>query len=309
MEKYLPRCIESILGQTYSDLEVILVDDGSTDDSGKICDEYARRDPRITVIHKENGGLSSARNAGLDRCTGSFVTFVDSDDWIERNMYESMMSGDHYDMTVCGYYLYSSEAGDPELVDPWSDRGERRFVTKDGYHDVLCRTIVVWNKILAKERIGDARFSQKHRTTEDILFVCDMLKNVKEIKIIREPYYNYFAGRPGNVVSSQVDDRTFDLLSVAKLIYDDLKGTDNASCGVFRIKCGVDAVWRKLARTEGKAQKKLVDGCAETIRYPAIADIAAFMKDRKFGAKSKAGFLLNYFMPRFYGKLKYKVQL
>ena len=83
VEKYLPKCIESILNQTYTNLEVILIDDGSTDSSGKICDEYARRDGRIKVIHKENGGNSSARNAGLDCCTGDFLAFVDSDDIIE----------------------------------------------------------------------------------------------------------------------------------------------------------------------------------------------------------------------------------
>lgn len=91
VENYLHRCIESILGQTYRNLEVILVDDGSTDASGKICDEYAVKDGRIKVIHKENGGLVSARKAGLAIISGQYATFVDSDDWIECNMYEELM--------------------------------------------------------------------------------------------------------------------------------------------------------------------------------------------------------------------------
>ena len=86
VEKYLPKCIESLIGQTYSNLEIILVDDDSKDNSGKICDEYGQKDLRIKVIHKENGGISSARNAALDICTGEYIGFIDSDDWAERDM-------------------------------------------------------------------------------------------------------------------------------------------------------------------------------------------------------------------------------
>lgn len=88
MEKYLGRCIDSILVQTHTNIEVILVDDGSTDSSPQVCDDYAKRDPRIKVIHKSNGGLSSARNAGLDIATGDYIGFVDSDDYISTDMYK-----------------------------------------------------------------------------------------------------------------------------------------------------------------------------------------------------------------------------
>ena len=91
IEEYLPRCIESILAQTYSNLELILVDDGSVDKSGKICDAYAEKDVRVRVLHKENGGSSSARNAGILLAKGQYIGFVDSDDYIEANMYQKMM--------------------------------------------------------------------------------------------------------------------------------------------------------------------------------------------------------------------------
>ena len=91
VEPYLRRCVDSILNQTYRNLEVILVDDGSPDNCGSICDAYAKQDSRVKVIHKENGGLSSARNAGLDVMSGAYVGFVDSDDWIEPHMYESLL--------------------------------------------------------------------------------------------------------------------------------------------------------------------------------------------------------------------------
>ena len=90
VEKYLGKCVDSIINQTYKNLEIILVDDGSPDNSGKICDEYAKKDNRIKVIHKENGGLSSARNAGLDVATGEFIAFVDSDDRIHLDFVEKL---------------------------------------------------------------------------------------------------------------------------------------------------------------------------------------------------------------------------
>lgn len=92
VEKYLDKCVESIVEQTYKNLEIILVDDGSPDNCSAMCDEWAQKDSRIKVIHKENGGLSSARNAGLDACTGDYIGFVDSDDWIEPDMYEYLLN-------------------------------------------------------------------------------------------------------------------------------------------------------------------------------------------------------------------------
>lgn len=92
IEEYLQRCVDSILAQTYRNLEIILVDDGATDSSGRICDEYAQKDERIQVIHKKNGGLSDARNAGMDVAKGDYIGFVDGDDWIEPDMYRAMVT-------------------------------------------------------------------------------------------------------------------------------------------------------------------------------------------------------------------------
>ena len=92
VKPYLEKCVESIVDQTYHNLQIILVDDGSTDGSQTICDELAQKDSRIVVIHKENGGLSTARNVGMDRAKGDYIAFVDSDDWLERNMYEVLIN-------------------------------------------------------------------------------------------------------------------------------------------------------------------------------------------------------------------------
>ena len=90
VEKYLNRCIDSILNQTLEDFELILVDDGSKDNSGNICDEYMRKDRRVKVIHKENGGLSDARNSGIEISTGEYLSFIDSDDWVEKEFLETL---------------------------------------------------------------------------------------------------------------------------------------------------------------------------------------------------------------------------
>ena len=105
VEPYIRKCVDSILGQTFSDIQVILVDDGSPDQCGKICDEYAKQDNRVEVIHKENGGLSDARNAGIPYAKGEYIIFLDSDDYIENDMFEYMytrIKDSGADMATCG---------------------------------------------------------------------------------------------------------------------------------------------------------------------------------------------------------------
>ena len=112
VEEYLSRCIESIIKQTYSNLEIILVNDGSTDNSPKICDAYAKLDDRLKVIHKKNGGLSEARNFGINRAKGRYIAFVDSDDYIEENMYEILhkeIVNYQADIAVCGRWIENGE--------------------------------------------------------------------------------------------------------------------------------------------------------------------------------------------------------
>ena len=124
IEKYLPRCLDSILAQTYKNLEVILVDDGSVDNSGMIADKYARNDQRIIVIHQVNKGVSAARNAGLDLATGDYIGFVDGDDYIEPDMYEILMriiDEQQVDIAHCGYQMVY-----PSRIDYYYNTREKR---------------------------------------------------------------------------------------------------------------------------------------------------------------------------------------
>ena len=104
-EQYLQRCIDSILAQTFTNFELLLIEDGSPDNSGKICDKYALKDSRIKVYHKENGGVSSARNLGLDHATGEWITFCDSDDWVNKDWLELFILNSNTDMVIQSYYV------------------------------------------------------------------------------------------------------------------------------------------------------------------------------------------------------------
>ena len=190
VEKYLKRCLDSVINQTYKNLEVILVDDGSTDNSGKICDEYAEKDKRIIVIHKNNGGLSDARNKGLDICTGNYISFIDSDDWIEKNFYEFAIDNlDKADLLIFDYYLTTDK--------------KKKFVkclTKACYLTVeeclreLSKANIqsyAWNKLYKKELFAFIRFP-KGINYEDQAIMHLIVDKCSKIKYFNKAFYNYF---------------------------------------------------------------------------------------------------------------------
>ena len=110
VEKYLHRCVDSILAQTFTDFELLLINDGSKDSSGVICDEYAAKDSRVLVFHKENGGVSSARNMGLDNAKGEWISFVDSDDWVEKEYLETLYQDGEFDFVTCYWNVLENNA-------------------------------------------------------------------------------------------------------------------------------------------------------------------------------------------------------
>lgn len=135
VEAYIHQCIKSIIEQSYKNLEIILVDDGSKDKSGKICDDYARKDKRIKVIHKKNGGLSDSRNAGITVATGKYIAFVDSDDWIEKNMYEKMYNECEKfgaDICICGFFREYKDKTISEC-----NFGERVYDTESALEELI----------------------------------------------------------------------------------------------------------------------------------------------------------------------------
>lgn len=158
VEKYLPCCLESLINQTYKNLEIILIDDGSPDKSPEICDNYAARDGRIYVIHKQNGGSAAARNAGLDKASGAYIIFVDSDDFVHPEMLADLyrvVSRERADMAMCGFLCVGENHNGTENLGKVS--GERRLndevICKDEYWNYYYNRpdvayIAVWNKLV-----------------------------------------------------------------------------------------------------------------------------------------------------------------
>ena len=196
VEKYLRKCVDSILAQTYQNLEVILVDDGSPDGCPAICDEYAKKDKRVKVIHKLNGGLSDARNAGLDIATGEYIGFVDSDDYIVPNMYEELYNAiKKYDCDLA--------VSDRMMVDEQGNvvhHGEdshKAVVVKDNVESVLFddrfahKTVPAWNKLYARHIFDTLRYP-KGRVYEDLWISLDVYRNAKKgVVLLEDRLYVY----------------------------------------------------------------------------------------------------------------------
>lgn len=194
-EEWLNRCIDSIIDQTYSNIEIILVDDGSTDRSPTICDEYAKKDDRVVVIHKPNGGLSDARNTGISAAKGAYIGFVDNDDYIVSNMYEDMlkaMEQSDVDLVVCNC-TYVDEDGQPvgeispisksEIISP-KEYFVRLASPKSGYY------ITVWNRLYKRELLDGIQFPCG-RTNEDSYVVHRIVQRCRSIMVLNNSYYFY----------------------------------------------------------------------------------------------------------------------
>ena len=199
VEKYLNKCIESLVAQTYKDLEIILVDDGSKDNCPQMCDEWAIEDNRIKVIHKANGGVSSARNAGLNVATGEYIQFVDSDDYLELNACE-ILAGEMYeknvDLVVSDYYSHGFTRKKIIIQNFVEEDEETAFMQL--YKNALFA--FPWNKLYKKELIKNY-FSNKLKYSEDFLFNCEYLANCKKISCINNCIYNYVAVKGSSVNS------------------------------------------------------------------------------------------------------------
>lgn len=195
VEDYLKRCIDSIVEQTYENLEIILVDDGSPDNCGAICDEYAKQDSRIKVIHKENGGLSSARNAGIRVATGEYISFIDSDDWVEKDFIQKLREAlvrENSDMSACLFCRIKENEGSRtefnENIEVITDEKFYNVLSVNSYagyatNKLFKRDIIINNNLLFDEKIFNG---------EDFPFTLEYTKFVNKVSFIKLDLYYYF---------------------------------------------------------------------------------------------------------------------
>lgn len=215
VEDYLVECLESILRQTYQNLEVILVDDGSIDASGTICDEYQKKDGRIVVRHKENGGVGAARNTGLELATGDYIAFTDPDDWMEADMLEKMINvlkSRQADISFCRFHT--------EIIPE-----ERRYIYKPiekkvgNGSDAVCQMFnalaygtMVWNKMFHRKMIYSLdgsfiKFSEELKCGEDEIWLIEVVQNAHCVAYLQEELY-YWRVRDN---SAYRDDKITDI--------------------------------------------------------------------------------------------------
>ena len=222
VEKYLSRCIESILNQTFKDFELILVNDGSTDNCKEICEKYKRMDSRIIVANKKNGGLSSARNLGIDISKGDYIGFVDSDDFIDVHMYEILLNTiNSYDsdIVICDYYKVNeydikkyekmkSNNKDIKIENINNIDAIERIITRD------IKIVVAWNKIYKRSLFDNLRYKEGV-ICEDEFLAHRIFYKCNKVSIINQKLY-YYIQRKGSIINSPFSPKDFDKIYAIK---------------------------------------------------------------------------------------------
>lgn len=220
VDDYLEVGLQSLLKQTYKNLQIILIDDGSTDNSGRICDLYKKRDKRIEVYHLRNQGVSNARNYGLECAKGKYIYFLDSDDFLEPQAIEILyakMKKESADLVEFSYFKnYTSEK--EKVVHPYAkisgEEAIRSLLLWNGYITSFC-----WDKLYIKEKIGDIRFDTDLKIGEDDLFVFKYLIQCDNVIVLEYPLYNYMI-RNNSAIGSMYTRKKTDSVRAASIICD-----------------------------------------------------------------------------------------
>ncbi len=240
-QAYLHKCIDSLLSQSFQDFELILVNDGSKDNSGKICDEYAEKDNRIKVIHKENGGVSTARNRGLDEAQGTYIMFCDSDDFIKEDFSAPVVEladGNEDCLVLCGITQLKDDNSTHDVLCPAFSRGEKVSMSNVDFCDLYVKLNNIepfllmnmpYNKLFSRRIIEEhhLRFDTSIHYNEDFIFNLNYLDKVNTVKIYNESVYYYYVDAPGSLCKRYFKD----LMEMFRVKEDTLKATilDKAS--------------------------------------------------------------------------------
>ena len=223
--EYLRKCIDSILAQTCRDYELILVNDGSTDESPKILEEYAMLFPHIKLIHKPNGGLSDARNEGMKAATGKYISFIDSDDFIEPTMLEECLKKlreTDADLVIFDYYQYYQATGKKEVIKNTFD-DQKVYSLEDTPELLTGIANAAWNKLYRRSLFADNDIIYPWGCLyEDLGTTYRLLARAKKVAFVNQPLYDYLKDRPGNI-TGEFNMRAYHVLDMVKITLDDYK--------------------------------------------------------------------------------------
>lgn len=290
VEEYLKRCVDSILAQTFTDFELLLVDDGSTDSSGKICDEYAKEDSRIKVFHKENGGLSSARNYGIEQATSPYIGFIDSDDYIECDMYEILYKNivaEDAQMSMCS--LYDIYNGKP-----------RKVIESPSYMcvdvptaikivmEAKINSVYAVNKLYKRELFSEIRYPVE-RIAEDAFVIIELLLNCKKIAITTQQKY-YYVHRQNSITTSQFKQKDLDVIDAYHKNYDLIKNNYPKLLDVAQMRLcwahfyALDKIIVTKENNDKNIQKRLIDYLRKNYLF--------ILKDSRFNLSRKVAMSL-----------------
>lgn len=219
VEQYLTRCVDSILNQDFADLEVILVNDGSSDRSGEICDAYQLRDSRVKVIHQKNGGPGNARNTGIAVATGEYIAFIDSDDYAERNMLRCMhtlATENNAEIAVCGvrHVEQNGKVRQPEGADTLVITGIEALREALSGKKIIMSSC---NKLIKRSLLTDLRFVEGHNY-EDVLFSVNLFLSANTIAVTERPLYNY-CHRAGSLTRAPFSRLDMDAIYIYKQVF------------------------------------------------------------------------------------------
>ncbi len=265
VEGYLSRCIESIINQTLSDIEIILVNDGSTDNSEKIIKKYAKKDKRIVALKQENGGVASAKNLGVKNATGEFIGFVDSDDWIDNSMFEKMYNcakRENSDVVICDFYKYFDDGKmTPIQTMP--------LVSVNIKKDFIMAPCCSWNKLYKRGLLKDNSFPNG-LIYEDLAVTPLLVNKIDKISYINECLYYYFIRCESIMNKTKFKSNFYDILKVGNLITDKVNKDKSYKLYYFEYEyLIIDNLLRdtyfRLKEIEGS--------------YPLLNDIVQFIKD------------------------------
>ena len=265
-EKALRRCLDSILSQTMTDYECLLIDDGSTDSSGRICDEYAAKDERFRVFHKENGGVSSARNVGLDNAKGEWITFVDSDDSVEESFLESLYNFGSGSLKICNF----TGDGHKDYSEDCSKVKTSSVITR-----LLNDNLVwaPWGKLFSNDIINDhnLRFDIKLRLGEDTVFCWEYLSYCPDVTVLASNLYNYSGVWGGGAkYALTLEEQKYKLSRFLVTLHNICPATP------MKTDAGIDhakGILMQFARCEFKDQKEIMGIIAKEYNLEVDADL------------------------------------